>query len=149
MYTLNYCKQTSYNIYFVSRCNLYPSLIWRSWARAPSKTPVVSLSKKLYPCCLVLVGSRNGFERDFTIELNYIQGLMEDWLKCQTSPLVKYHQKKRKKFCSVLCKWHNYASGKCIFLKRLLFMSLYHVISTGDLCMYNLQKHLLYNSNTG
>ena len=29
----------------------------------------VSLSKKLYPCCLVLVGSRNGFERDFTIEL--------------------------------------------------------------------------------
>ena len=26
------------------------------------------LSKKLYPYCLVLVGSRNGFERDFTIE---------------------------------------------------------------------------------
>ena len=31
---------------------------------SPSKAPVVSLSKKLYPCCLVLVGSRNGFERD-------------------------------------------------------------------------------------
>jgi len=31
-----------------------------------------------YPCCLVLVGSRNGFERDFTIELKYIEGLMED-----------------------------------------------------------------------
>ena len=31
--------------------------------------PVVSLSKKLYPYCLVLVGSRNGFERDITIEL--------------------------------------------------------------------------------
>ena len=42
-----------------------------------SKAPVVSLSKKLYSNCLVLVGSRNGFERDlhkqknacFTIEL--------------------------------------------------------------------------------
>ena len=30
---------------------------------------IVSLSKKLYPNCLVLVGSMNGFERDFTIEL--------------------------------------------------------------------------------
>jgi len=27
------------------------------------------LSKKLYPYCLVLVGTRNGFERDFTIDL--------------------------------------------------------------------------------
>ena len=43
----------------------------------PSKAPVVSLSKKLYSHCLVLVGSRNGLERDlqnqksacFTIEL--------------------------------------------------------------------------------
>jgi len=46
---------------------------WRSglhvWVRAPLKAPVVSLSNKLYPYCLVLVGSRNGFERDFTIEL--------------------------------------------------------------------------------
>ena len=45
-----------------------------------------------YPChylplCLVLVGSKNGFEPDFTIE-----GLMEDWLKCQLSTLVKYRQ---------------------------------------------------------
>ena len=37
----------------------------RSWARVPSKF----LSKKLYPYCLVLVSCRNGFERDFTIEL--------------------------------------------------------------------------------
>ena len=44
-------------------------VMWRSWVQAPSKAPVVSLSKKLYPCCLVLVSSRNGFERDFTIEL--------------------------------------------------------------------------------
>ena len=28
----------------------------------PSKAPVVSLSKKLHPHCLVLVGSRNGFK---------------------------------------------------------------------------------------
>jgi len=27
------------------------------------------LEQELYPCCLVLVGSRNGFERDITIEL--------------------------------------------------------------------------------
>jgi len=37
---------------------------------------VVSLSKKLYPYCLVLVGSRNGLERDFTIELKQIKELM-------------------------------------------------------------------------
>jgi len=45
---------------------------------SPAKAPVVSLSKKLfYSNCLVLVGSRNGSERDlhkqkitcFTIEL--------------------------------------------------------------------------------
>ena len=30
---------------------------------APSMAPVVSLSKKLYSYCLVLVGSRNRFER--------------------------------------------------------------------------------------
>ena len=45
---------------------------------SPIKAPVVSLSKKLYPYCLVLGGSRNGFERDFTIELKLIEGLMED-----------------------------------------------------------------------
>ena len=31
---------------------------------AMSLTPVVALSKKLYPHCLVLVCSRNGFKRD-------------------------------------------------------------------------------------
>jgi len=36
------------------------------------------LSKTLYPYCLVLVDSRNGFERDFTIELKLIEGLVED-----------------------------------------------------------------------
>jgi len=45
-------------------------VMWRSWVRALSNAPVVSLSKILYPNCLVLVGSRNGVERDFTIELN-------------------------------------------------------------------------------
>ena len=47
---------------------------------ARSKAPVVSLSKKLYPYCLVLIGSRNGFEPDFTIELKQIEGLVEDRL---------------------------------------------------------------------
>ena len=46
----------------------------------PSKAPVVSLSKKHYPYCLVLVGSMNGFECEFTIKLKQIEGLMEDWL---------------------------------------------------------------------
>jgi len=52
--------------------------MWRSWVRPPSKAPVVSLSKKLYPYCLVLVASRNGFQREFTIELKQFEGLMED-----------------------------------------------------------------------
>ena len=64
----------------------------RLLVRAPSKAPVVSLSKKLYPDCLVLVGSRKGFERDFTIKLNWVEGLMVDWLKCQISPLIEYSQ---------------------------------------------------------
>jgi len=33
-----------------------------------SKVPVVSVSKTRYPHCSVLIGSRNRFERDFTIE---------------------------------------------------------------------------------
>ena len=52
----------------------------QSWARAPSKAPVVSLTKKLYYNCLVLVGSMNGLERNlhkqniacFTIELKLV-----------------------------------------------------------------------------
>ena len=43
--------------------------MWRLWVWGPSKLHVVSFSKKLYPYCLVLVGYRNGLERDFTIEL--------------------------------------------------------------------------------
>ena len=41
-------------------------VMWRYSVRAPSKAPVVSLSKKHYSYCLVLVGTRNGFERDIT-----------------------------------------------------------------------------------
>jgi len=36
---------------------------------SPINGPVVSLGKKLYPYYLVLVGSRNRFELNFTIEL--------------------------------------------------------------------------------
>ena len=51
------------------RSGLHVRLVmWRSWVQAPSKAHVVSLSKKLYSYCLVLVGSRNRFERDFTIK---------------------------------------------------------------------------------
>jgi len=34
-----------------------------------TKGPRCFLEKKLYPYCLVLVGSRNGFKRDITIKL--------------------------------------------------------------------------------
>jgi len=37
----------------------------RDWP--PSKAPVVSLRKKLYLHCVVLVGPRNGFGSDFSI----------------------------------------------------------------------------------
>ena len=39
--------------------------LWMPVSRVPvtAKAPVVSLSKKLYPHCLALVGSRNKFER--------------------------------------------------------------------------------------
>ena len=42
------------------------------------------------PHFLVLGGSRNGFQSGFTFELSKIEGLMEDWLKSKTSPLVMY-----------------------------------------------------------
>ena len=55
---------------------------------SPIKRPRCFLEqKKLYSYCLVLVGSS-----DFTIEPKQIEGLMEDCLKCQISPLVKYRQ---------------------------------------------------------
>ena len=68
----------------------------RSWVRALFKASVVSLTKKLNTYYLVFVDSRKGFERDFTIELKLIESLMENWLKCHISPLVKYRQKKTK-----------------------------------------------------
>jgi len=33
---------------------------------SPIKGPRCFIEQKLYPYCLVLVGSRNGFERDFS-----------------------------------------------------------------------------------
>jgi len=52
---------------------LFPLFVFMSnvevMGSRPSKALAVSLIRKLYPYCLVLVGSRNGFERDFTIEL--------------------------------------------------------------------------------
>jgi len=37
------------------------------------------LHQESLPHCLVLVGYRGGSERDFPIELQYIESLMEDW----------------------------------------------------------------------
>jgi len=44
---------------------------------------------------LVQVGSKNGLERDFTIGLKYIEGLMKDWLTrsldiTKSKPLLSY-----------------------------------------------------------
>jgi len=44
-------------------------VMWKLWVQAPSKARDVSVSKKLYPYGLALVGSRNGFKGDFTIKL--------------------------------------------------------------------------------
>ena len=68
-------------------CMLYD--MWLSESKCltiPFKAPVVSLSKTLYPYCLVLVGPRNRCE-----------GIMEDWLKYRqhqnTDSLnIKYRQ---------------------------------------------------------
>jgi len=53
---------------------------------SPIKGPVVSLGKIFYLFYFVLVGSRNGFEHNFTIELIHFDGIMED------CPIVKYRQ---------------------------------------------------------
>jgi len=55
-------RQTKRQLY-ASPFGLHVWLMWRSWVQAPSKAPVVSLSKKLHSYYLVLVGSRNGFKR--------------------------------------------------------------------------------------
>ena len=52
----------------------------QNWKSITSKvysltSPVVFLSKKLYPHYLALVGSRNRCERDFTIKLNKLRAL--------------------------------------------------------------------------
>jgi len=42
-----------------AKCNI--RILVFAWVRAPTKAPVVSLSKKLYPYCLVLLERRNRF----------------------------------------------------------------------------------------
>ena len=48
-------------------------------------------SKKLYPYCLVLVGSRNGFERDFTIELNIVKYRQNQIIQIEKLNLFKLY----------------------------------------------------------
>ena len=50
----------------------------------------ISKSKKLYPYCLILVGSRNRFERDFTIELKYIVDLIYGIWTCMSNKPPRY-----------------------------------------------------------
>jgi len=76
-----------------------PSDLWsvdtcQSWVRAPSRSPVVSLSKKLYSHCLVLVGSRNGLKRDLHKHKNC---LFHNRTKINWYKLIfhKIHLKKR------------------------------------------------------
>jgi len=45
---------------------------------SPVKDPRSLLEQETLPFCLVLVCSGNEIERDFTIELKQIEGLMED-----------------------------------------------------------------------
>jgi len=47
----------------------------------------------------VHVGSRIGFERDFTIGLIYIEGIMEERFKCLKRPLVKYRKHQKPNTC--------------------------------------------------
>ena len=60
------------------------------------KAPVVSLRRKLYPYCLVLVGSRNGFERDSTIELNKLRALWKIDLNVKYAHSFNIVQTKRR-----------------------------------------------------
>jgi len=41
----------------------------QSWVKTQSKVPIISLSKILNPHCLVLVGDKNRFKREFTVKL--------------------------------------------------------------------------------
>ena len=73
-------------------CKHVIKVTWTIQTNVISSDPVVSLNTKFYSHCLILVASRNGFKLDFTIKVNWIEGHMEDWLKCQISAIVKYHQ---------------------------------------------------------
>ena len=59
------CFSVSSNVLWIARPTRYVEVVGSS----PIKAPVISLIKTFYPYCLVPVCSRNGFERDFTIEL--------------------------------------------------------------------------------
>ena len=89
--------------------------------RLSHQRPLLFSWSRNCPYCLVLVGSRNGFVRDFTINLNKIEGLMEDWLKCQISPLIKYRQNQYKQSPSYMQVQIKIAG--CKFKLRLLVAS--------------------------
>jgi len=67
MINLNEMKNTCVYVHL-----LLSNLIEYGLVYLTSKAPGVSLSKKLNIHCLVLFGSRDRFECDFTIKLKYI-----------------------------------------------------------------------------
>ena len=70
-------------------CFLVPKLVGiRVVGSNPIKGSPCSLYKKLYLHCLVLVGSRNHFERDFRIDSNKLRAL------CQIRPRDKHQTPK-------------------------------------------------------
>jgi len=78
---LYFSNDIMYSICFYSNKKLYTCSTYVCIGRTPSKAPVVSFVKELYPHCLVLVGYRPGFDHDFSIEHKSIVGLMEDLVK--------------------------------------------------------------------
>ena len=84
-------------VYRESR-DMFPDDAWQLWVRTTSKIRIVSYTQKLYPHCLVLIGSRNKFKfliykrkiASFTIELKLIS---TNWTNPnQTKVLFWHHQ---------------------------------------------------------
>ena len=117
-----YCAYTGilWNDVVSKRCRFYKLFIPH-----PCKMyfiSAVSLSKKLYSHCLVLVGSRNGFERDlhkqiiacFTLELKQIS--INYFIH------ICLHRPKQKRFINELSKWWDLLQSlDDIFIARVLW----------------------------
>ena len=75
-------------------------VMWRSWVRTPIKGPRCFLEQETLP----FLHSTGWFQeriRAWYHNRTQMVGLMEDWFKCQISPLVKYRQNQTKMFLSL------------------------------------------------